>query len=148
MTHLDHHHHLLTCNNAMALLKPTAWSKKPVIKGMNAAGLVPYLHQLKIVIGQNHTPVLDTEWQHGLWGQLGQIKIYQQKETLVNFVWKAKSSWNRNLLHSFKCTHVIILPSYSRGAFFHTGTGCSQRSVKGHHLQAWGAVVWGILCTQ
>lgn len=47
---------------------------------MNAAGLVLHLHQLKIVRGQKHTPVLDTEWQHGLRGQLGQIKIYQQKE--------------------------------------------------------------------
>lgn len=79
MTHLDHHH-LLTSNNAVALLRPAAQSEKPGIKGMNAAGLVLYLHQLKIVTGQKHNPVLNTEWQHGLWGQLGQIKIYQHKE--------------------------------------------------------------------
>lgn len=78
MTHLDHHH-LLTSIISWHF-EGCCPSEKPVIKGMNAAGLVLYLHQLKIVTGQKHPPVWDTEWQHGLQGQLGQIKIYQQKE--------------------------------------------------------------------
>lgn len=73
MTHLVHHH-LLAANNAtVILLRPTAPNEKPVMKSMNTAALVPYFHQLKIVTGQNHTPILDTEQQHELQGQLGQI---------------------------------------------------------------------------
>lgn len=68
------HHHLLAANNAtVILLRLTAPSDKPVRKSMNTGALVTYFHQLKIVTGQNQTPVLDAEQRHELQGQLGQI---------------------------------------------------------------------------
>lgn len=80
MTHLVHHHLLTSSNATVILLRPTAQGEKPVIKSMNTAGLLPYLHQLKPVTGQEHIPVLDTEWQHEQQGKVRQIKIFLQEE--------------------------------------------------------------------